>query len=248
MWAVVVAGGSGSRFGAPKQFASVAGRPLVAWALDAAASCAAGVVLVVPPGDAPGVAGDGAVVEAGGLQADAVVPGGATRAASVRAGLAAVPADVEIVVVHDAARPLATPSLFRTVVDALVADPGLAAAIPGVPVTDTLKRLDGALVAATVPRDGLVAVQTPQAFRAAVLRRAHAAGGEATDDAALVERVGGTVRVVEGEQANVKVTVERDLALVEMLLSDGEHRTPVTTGAQASDSRGLSGPGTEVGG
>ncbi len=224
----------------------------MAWALDAAATCAAGTVLVVPPDRLAG----GAVVGAGRLRADAVVPGGATRSASVRAGLAAVPDDAGIVVVHDAARPLATPSLFRAVVSALVDDPDLAAAIPGVPVTDTLKRLDGTRVAATVPRDGLVAVQTPQAFRADVLRRAHASGDDATDDAGMVEQAGGTVRVVEGEHANVKVTVESDLALAELLVAcagrrgsaGARERSPNPPGAAApgTSEPGTSEPGTEV--
>lgn len=214
MWVIVVAGGNGSRFGGPKQFAPVGGRPLVEWSLEAASSCADGVVLVVPEDQL--VAGP-RFDRAG---ADAVVPGGPTRAASVRAGLAAVPDDAAIVVVHDAARPLASPALFRAVIDAVLDDGRVGGAIPGVPVTDTLKEVDAGVVVATVPRDRLVAVQTPQAFRAAVLRSAHAAGGEATDDAALVEQQGGSVVVVDGEPANLKVTVERDLALVEAALAD----------------------------
>ena len=108
----------------------------------------------------------------------------------MRAGLAAVPADAEIVVVHDAARPLAGADLFQRTVAAVRA--GADAAIPGVPVTDTVKQVEDGRVVATVDRSRLVAVQTPQAFRAAVLRRAHAGDPEATDDAALVEALGGT--------------------------------------------------------
>ena len=121
----------------------------------------------------------------------AAVAGGATRSASVRAGLDALRGDLEVVIVHDAARPLASRALFEAVIAAVRA--GADAAVPGVAVADTLKRVDGSRVVETVDRDSLVAVQTPQAFRADVLRRAHAADGDATDDAALVE-VGGRNR------------------------------------------------------
>lgn len=212
VWAVVVAGGSGSRFGRPKQFAELAGRPVVAWSVDAARAVADGVVLVLPAADA-------ARSGANAYGADRVVAGGPSRSASVRCGLAAVADDATVVVVHDAARPLAGPALFTAAVAAL-AD-GAAGAICAVPVADTLKRLDdtGDAVAATVDRHGLVAVQTPQAFRADVLRRAHAAGGEATDDAALVESLGATVRVVAGDPVNVKLTTPADLAYAEHLLA-----------------------------
>lgn len=151
---------------------------------------------------------------------DVVVAGGATRSASVRLGLAAVPDDAGLVVVHDAARPLAAGALFTAVV-AVVADSGgdVAGAICALPVADTVKRVDpGRTVVATVERDGLVTVQTPQAFRAGVLRAAHAAGGDASDDAALVEALGATVRVVPGDPRNVKLTTAADLAYAEYLL------------------------------
>ncbi|NLV54053.1 MAG: NTP transferase domain-containing protein [Acidimicrobiales bacterium] len=198
-WVVVVAGGSGSRFGAAKQFVEVAGRPVVAWSVAAARSLGGGVVLVVPAGredDAPIGGADGS---------DVVVAGGASRSESVRSGLAAVPAGVEVVVVHDAARPAASPALFAAVVAAV--DAGADAAVPGVDIVDSLRFRAGG----TVDRDVLVAVQTPQAFRAPVLRAAHAAGGEASDDATLVEDAGGRVVVVPGEEANVKLTRPGDL-------------------------------------
>ncbi len=208
-WAVVVAAGDGSRFGGRKQFADLAGRPVVAMAIKAARSVASGVVLVVPPSST-----ESEVYPFG--EADKVVPGGATRADSVRAGLSAVPADVELVVVHDAARPLASPSLFRAVVQA-VRD-GADAAVPGLRVADTLKRVDGDLVMATVSRADLVAVQTPQAFRAKILRRAHVGEPDATDDAALVEGLGATVRIVPGESSNLKLTEAGDLRVIEALM------------------------------
>jgi 2-C-methyl-D-erythritol 4-phosphate cytidylyltransferase len=205
---VVVAGGSGRRFGGPKQFLPLAGRPVAAWSVTAARSIADGVVLVIPT--------DGPVAPPTG--ADRVVTGGTTRAQSVRAGLAAVPDDAAIIVIHDAARPLATEALFAAVVDVVRAGEA-DGAIPVVPVTDTLKRVDDGVVRATVDRDGLVAVQTPQAFVAATLRTAHRSADEATDDAALVERVGATVRTVMGEPHNVKLTRTEDLAMAEALIN-----------------------------
>jgi 2-C-methyl-D-erythritol 4-phosphate cytidylyltransferase len=154
------------------------------------------------------------------MGAHVVVAGGESRSASVRRGLASVPASAKVVVVHDAARPLASPALFEAVVAPLLDElADVDAVVCALPVADTLKRVDrrGTTVTGTVDRSLLVAVQTPQAFRAPVLRRAHARGGEATDDAALVEAFGGTVRVVPGEPHNVKLTLPSDLALLEHL-------------------------------
>ena len=151
-----------------------------------------------------------------------VADGGATRSDSVRAGLDRVPDDAEIVVVHDAARPLASRALFAAVIAAVRA--GSDAAIPALAVVDTVKRIDGNRVIDTVPRDDLVVVQTPQAFRAGPLRAAHAGDAVGTDDAALVEAGGGTVVVVPGETRNLKLTVAADLELAQALLDTGtEH-------------------------
>ena len=196
VWAVLVAAGSGSRFGGPKQYEVLNGRRVLDWSLDACWAACDGVVLVVP-GDR--VADD--------EKADAVVAGGATRSESVRAGLAAVPAEAEVVVVHDAARPLATPALFESVIAAVRG--GADGAVPGLPPADTVKRVFAGRVVETLPRATLVAVQTPQAFKASVLRAAHV--GEATDDAALVEAAGGMVVVVPGEPGNRKITHPSDL-------------------------------------
>lgn len=199
IWAIVVAAGSGSRFGGAKQFEELEGRRVVDWALAASRSVADGVVLVVPADHT----GDEA-------PADTVVSGGATRSASVRAGLAAVPAEAEVVIVHDAARPFAAPALFEAVVAAV--RNGADAAVPGLPLADTVKRVAGSQVVETLDRDELVAVQTPQAFKAEALRRAHAGAGEATDDAALVEAAHGLVVIVPGDPANTKITLRSDLA------------------------------------
>jgi 2-C-methyl-D-erythritol 4-phosphate cytidylyltransferase len=210
VWVVVVAAGSGERFGAPKQFARLGGRAMVQWAVDASRAVADGVVLVLPVAPRADDGASGAVAGA-----DVVVAGGDSRAASVRAGLAAVPDGAEVIVVHDGARPLASPALFRAVVDAVTG--GADAAIPALAVADTLKRVEDGAVTDTVARTGLMAVQTPQAFRAAVLRRAHATGSDATDDAALVESTGATVRVVPGEPRNIKVTTVADLEMAQAL-------------------------------
>ena len=181
--AVVVAAGRGDRFGAAKQFLVLDGTRLVDRAVAACAAVCDAVVVVLPAGE-----------DWTGSPVAAAVPGGATRSASVRAGLAALEAsgaDIDVVLVHDAARPLASRALFDAVIAAVRA--GADAVVPGVAVADTLKRVDGDRVVSTVDRDSVVAVQTPQGFRAAALRAAHAAGGDATDGAARVEAAGGTV-------------------------------------------------------
>jgi 2-C-methyl-D-erythritol 4-phosphate cytidylyltransferase len=203
-WAIVVAAGKGTRFGAPKQFADLGGRPLVSWSLETARKVCAGVVLVLP---ADAASSDWPV--------ERVVPGGATRSESVRAGLAAVPDDADIIAVHDAARPLARPELWAAVLGAVAS--GADGAVPASPVSDTVKEIspDGRLV--TLDRSRLVAVQTPQAFRAGALRRAHRALIDATDDAALVEAAGGRVVLVEGPPDNLKVTRPADLVVAAAL-------------------------------
>ncbi len=202
VWSIVVAAGSGQRFGGPKQYEVLRGRRVLDWARQAARVATDGVVMVVPA-EHEGEPEPGA---------DLVVVGGATRSASVRAGLAAVPADAEIIVVHDGARPLASRALFDAVVAAVRA--GADAAVPALPVVDTLRSLDGG----TVDRSRLVAVQTPQAFRAEALRAAHRDDADATDDASLVELAGGTVAVIEGDQRNLKITTPTDLRIAGLFL------------------------------
>jgi 2-C-methyl-D-erythritol 4-phosphate cytidylyltransferase len=192
---------------------------MAAWSVEAARSAADGVVLVVPEGagaDANATGGDGPGGPAR-WGADRLVIGGASRADSVRAGLGVVPDDADVIVVHDAARPLAAPSLFTAVVEAVLAG-GALCAIPVLPVSDTLKRIADDVVLSTVDRDGLVTVQTPQAFSATVLREAHREGGQSTDDAGLVERLGVAVRTVPGDPRNLKITRHEDLGLAEALM------------------------------
>jgi 2-C-methyl-D-erythritol 4-phosphate cytidylyltransferase len=210
--ALIVAAGSGERLGAgrPKAFVVVGGRPMLEWSLDAVRGAGIDhVVVALPPGhDAP--------------RSCTGVVGGATRSESVRAALAAAPPGEDAVVVHDAARPLATPEHFAATLAALAdADCAVAAA----PVTDTVKEAGpDRLVVATLDRSRLWAIQTPQAFRRPALEQALGVGDEilaqATDDAWLVERTGGTVRVVESTPANFKVTTPHDLRIADHLLAD----------------------------
>jgi 2-C-methyl-D-erythritol 4-phosphate cytidylyltransferase len=217
---VVVAAGSGSRLGAgvPKAFVALAGRPLLAWALDAvrAVSGLASIVVVAPAGMADPGAPEWAGVE---LPPGArVVAGGAERSASVAAGLAALDPACDVVLVHDAARCLTPATVFDRVVAAVRA--GHAGVVPGVPVVDTVKAVDpDGLVTATPERATLRAVQTPQGFRREVLEEAHAGGADATDDAGLVEALGHRVLVVEGDVRAFKVTTALDLAHAERLVA-----------------------------
>ena len=210
VWAIVLAAGSGSRFGGgiPKQYLTLGDRRVIDWSLAAAHAACDGVVLVTSPGrlDDPE------------LVADVIVAGGAERSDSVRAGLAAVPKDCDVVVVHDGARPLASVELFAAVIGAI--RDGADGAIPGVAVVDTIKRVAGAVVVETLAREELIAVQTPQAFAVGALRHAHETGGDATDDAALVEQMGARVVVVPGELRNRKLTHASDLPDFELLLTD----------------------------
>lgn len=198
----MVAGGSGARFGRPKQYEQLGDVRVIDRSVATAAAVSEGVVVVVPASDVTSE-----TTRSGGHR---VVAGGDSRSASVRAGLAAVDSDADVVCVHDAARPLASVALYHAVIDAIFE--GADGAVPGVAVTDTIKLLrDDRSVESTPPRDRLVAVQTPQAFRAAVLRDAHASGLEGTDDASLVEAAGGRVVVVRGDTDNRKITRPDDL-------------------------------------
>jgi len=210
IWTIVVAAGSGSRFGGdtPKQFLEMAGKRVVDWSVVAAASVSQGIVVVLPPRSSVKVAAQRLGCEV------TSVNGGASRSESVRNGLAAVPADAGIVLVHDAARPVASPQLFESVVAAI--RQGADAAIPVVPVVDTIRTSAGA----AVDRSQLQAVQTPQAFTAGVLRHAHSSRSDATDDATLVRAVGGHTVTVPGERWNLKVTEPGDALVVTALLEN----------------------------
>jgi 2-C-methyl-D-erythritol 4-phosphate cytidylyltransferase len=215
VWAILVAAGRGERLGLdhPKAFAKLGEDPLLAEPLRRLedSDWIDGIIVVAPPGwEEPAIL---LAEELGCGKANACVAGGATRTDSVRAGLAEVPLDALVVLVHDAARPLVSDEVIERVLAPL--SEGWDGAVPGIPVSDTLKRVgaDGT-VEETVVRDSLYAVQTPQAFVADVLRRAVASGVEATDCAGLVEAAGGRVKVVEGDPRLLKVTTTDDLAKI----------------------------------
>jgi 2-C-methyl-D-erythritol 4-phosphate cytidylyltransferase len=210
--ALVVAAGRGERLGSagPKTLVDLAGRPMLDWSLAAlrAVDAVSEIVVALPPGvPAP----DGCVG----------VAGGEVRSASVRAALAAASPQADVVLVHDGARPLVTPELIEAVLAGLE---GVDCAIAAARVSDTVKEADeDAIVLRTLDRARLWSVQTPQVFTRAALERALAMEADlvdaATDEAWLVERGGGKVRVVEAPAENLKVTTPRDLAVAEQLLA-----------------------------
>ena len=217
--ALVVAAGSGLRMGGPvkKQFRALCGRPVLAHTLMAIEAAAAvdAVVLVLGAGETFPIQAFSKV--------RAVVTGGATRTDSVRAGLAALPPETELVLIHDGVRPLASSALFAAVA-ARAWETG--ACIPVLPVTDTVKTIDAqGLVQKTLRRDELVRVQTPQGFRKEIVLAAYAqAVTVATDDAGLVEMAGFPVQTIPGEETNLKLTTPTDMWVAELWMKREEHR------------------------
>jgi 2-C-methyl-D-erythritol 4-phosphate cytidylyltransferase len=212
VWAVLAAAGRGERLGddRPKAFARLGDLPLVAESLRRLdeSDWIDGIVVAAPPDwEEPCIV---LAEELGAGKVSAVVTGGETRAASVRAALAEVPDDALVVLVHDAARPLVSDDVIGRVLAPL--SDGYDGAVPVVPVSDTVKRVRDGDVVETIDRQGLVVTQTPQAFLAAALRRA--AAGEGPDCASLVESQGGRIKAVEGDPHLLKVTSREDLELV----------------------------------
>ena len=221
-WGVVLAAGSGSRYGERKQFRALGGRRLVDWSVMALQPVCSGVVLVLP-----------AEAQWDGPEVDVVVPGGETRIESARRGLEAVPATAAYVLVHDAAHPLASRALVESLLSA-VRELGVDAALPVLSTRETVMRVDQDHVIETIPREGLVTVQTPQAFRAKALRAAHRRGGQVSDDSVLVQQMGATIRAVPGEPGNIHITTVDELAIAERLQGcsssrlSGRPSTPAT--------------------
>jgi 2-C-methyl-D-erythritol 4-phosphate cytidylyltransferase len=216
--ALLAAAGRGERLGGevPKALLRITGRPLLDFALESIEACREVDALVIAaPQDARTEVSD---LASSSTKLLAVVEGGESRHASIRNGLEAVPDGFEAVLCHDVARPFATPALFTAVIAALASADG---AVPTLPVHDTVKRVERARIAETVPREGLALAQTPQAFRRRALEAAHRAafrdGFEGTDDAVLVERSGYTVVSVPGEPLNVKLTTSADLRVAALL-------------------------------
>jgi 2-C-methyl-D-erythritol 4-phosphate cytidylyltransferase len=221
--ALIVAAGRGERlgFGRPKALVPLCGQPMLAWSVGSLRAVpAVSQIVVALPVDALDAAPDGVTVVAGGAQ----------RSQSVRAALAAASADADLVIVHDAARPLATPDLFTQALEALALAPEADAVIAATPVSDTIKEVadDGRSVTRTLDRARLWAVQTPQVFRRPALERALVEASDellsqATDDAWLIERAGGVVHVIGSDPGNLKITTPEDLRVAELLL--GERRS-----------------------
>ena len=214
VWAVLVAAGRGERLGEarPKAFVRLGELPMLAEPLRRLdeSDWIDAVVLVAPAEwEEPAIL---LAEEVGASKVTACVTGGESRTASVRAGVAEIPDDVDVILVHDAARPLLPDEVIARVLGAL-AD-GADGAVPVLPVTDTVKRVRGGVVDETLRRDDLVTVQTPQAFAAAVLRAALASGAEGSDCASLVEANGGRIRTVAGDERLLKVTTRADLERV----------------------------------
>ena len=217
VWAVLAAAGSGERLGAdrPKAFVRLGDQPLLAESLARldASDWIDAIVVAAPPGwEEPAIL---LAEELGCSKVSACITGGATRADSVRLGVAEVPPDAAVVVVHDAARPLLDDAVVERVLAPL--SEGWDGAVPALALADTVKRVDGDRIVETLPREQLRAVQTPQAFVADVLRGA-LTGSDWTDCAAAVEAAGGNVRVVDGDPRLEKVTDAADLERVAALL------------------------------
>ena len=219
VWAVIAAAGRGDRLGLdrPKAFANLNGRPLLAESLERLewSEWVDSIVVAAPPDwEEPVIL---LAEELGCGKVVSVVPGGESRAASVRAGLAEVAEDAAVTLVHDAARPVLPEEVVERLMTAL--NEGWDGVVPALPVDDTVKRVDGDQIVETVDREGLVAAQTPQAFVWPTLRDAAAPGGEATDCATLVEARGGRVKVVPGDRRLLKVTEPADLETVALWLA-----------------------------
>jgi 2-C-methyl-D-erythritol 4-phosphate cytidylyltransferase len=204
VWAIVLAAGAARRFGAPKQFEFLGELRLVDRVVKTAVSICDEVIVALPP----------RMVWNGPPLTGAVV-GGRTRAESVRRGLNEVPSAADIIVIADAAHPLTTRSLFRSVIDAVRR--GADGAVPALPVTEVIKRVRSRRIVETLPSAGLVSTQTPQAFRADVLRRAHAGRENVSEDSVLLESMGAKIAVVPGDPRNIHVTTRAELEIASIL-------------------------------
>lgn len=208
MFTIVVAGGTSTRFGSNKLQEIINDKTILDISVETALLSSDGVVVVTDP------------TTYRNDEVFAVVPGGKTRGQSVKNGLAVVPDDIEIIAVHDAARPGATAELFAR--GRALVEQSHAGAVPALRVSDTIKKLEDQNIS-TIDRSNLRAVQTPQIFNAQILRRAYATGLQDTDDAALVEALGEQIVLFEGTQQNRKITTQEDLIFVSSMLSSKEH-------------------------
>lgn len=208
IWTIVVAAGQGLRFGSKKQFAELSGSSVLFHSVFAASSVSDGIVVVTTDEDLEYAKVSLQNVE----KVKEVVVGGSTRSKSVRKGLEQVPQNCDILIVHDGVRPLASEKLFKSVVEKI--QEGSEAVVPVVPIADSLRSISGE----QIDRSEVVAIQTPQAFKATLLLKAHSTSESASDDASLVELAGGTIDFVDGDVRNLKITVSSDLQIAENFL------------------------------
>lgn len=219
--AIIVAAGEGRRFGTAKQFALLAGRPVINWAIEALATHPRiNEVIIVLPDESRADE-----IKSSWPKVKAVVRGGKQRQDSVSRGLEAVSPEMEIVLVHDGVRPLVTAELISRIIETAEKE---GAAVPALPIEDTVKMIDGEYITKTINREQLVRVQTPQGFRKNLLQKAfHQAKKEgyyASDEASLIERIGGRVKIIPGETKNIKITTPDDLKVAEVWLNESRHR------------------------
>ena len=208
IWTIVVAAGQGLRFGSKKQFAELSGASVLFHSVLAATKVSDGIVVVTTDEDLEYAKVSLQNVE----KVKEVVVGGSTRSKSVRKGLEQVPQNCDILIVHDGVRPLASEKLFKSVVKKI--QEGSEAVVPVVPIADSLRLISGE----QIDRSEVVAIQTPQAFKATLLLKAHSTSESASDDASLVELAGGTIDFVDGDVRNLKITVSSDLQIAENFL------------------------------
>lgn len=208
IWTIVVAAGQGLRFGSKKQFAELSGASVLFHSVLAASSVSDGIVVVTTDEDLEYAKVSLQNVE----KVKEVVVGGSTRSKSVRKGLEQVPQNCDILIVHDGVRPLASEKLFKSVIEKI--QEGSEAVVPVVPIADSLRLISGE----QIDRSEVVAIQTPQAFKATLLLKAHSTSESASDDASLVELAGGTIDFVDGDVRNLKITVSSDLQIAENFL------------------------------
>lgn len=219
--AIITAAGEGRRFGSPKQFALLGGRPVIDWAIEAfALHPQINELIVVLPDES-----QAEVIKSKWAKVRAVVKGGPHRQDSVARGLAAVSADREIILIHDGVRPLVTPELITRIIEATLKE---GAAVPVLPLEDTIKEVESDWVVQTINREKLFRVQTPQGFRRDLLEAAFFQAQKdnfyGSDEASLVERIGGRIKIVKGDKFNIKITSPEDLKIAEVWLNESRHR------------------------
>ncbi|MCX7973046.1 MAG: 2-C-methyl-D-erythritol 4-phosphate cytidylyltransferase [Candidatus Aminicenantes bacterium] len=218
---IIAAAGEGRRFGQPKQFALLAGRPVVHWAIEAfALHPLVNEIIVVFPDET-----QAETIKLKWPKVKAVVKGGKERQDSVARGLAAVSPEGEIILIHDGVRPLVKADLITRIIEATLKE---GAAVPAIPIEDTVKQIEGDRIVQTIDREKLLRVQTPQGFKRELLEAAFLQAQKdnfcGSDEASLVERIGGQIKIVIGDKFNLKITCPEDLKIAEVWLNESRYR------------------------